>query len=234
LSTAIRTALGETFGGDSSLFKALFALPQTFDARIMSILSGLAINIDAPTSDDLAMISNLRLLMKEIDSTSQTNRIAFIDALKAFLALSPSVVDTTNVSGHLIDMTSSVHLVSSSSSFLRVAQLQAKVFSFSLRLNFASGSGCTVGHVPGWGISLGGFSLPAENAFFAAVVAYGGALELPSNSQGAATPQHMTVESTATGYGFTGLLFRNVPTTSFASTDPALQSATISGTLIFP
>lgn len=89
MSTAIRTALGETFGGDSSLFKALFALPQTFDARIMSILSGLAINIDAPTSDDLAMISNLRLLMKEIDSTSQSNRISFIDNLKSLLASPP-------------------------------------------------------------------------------------------------------------------------------------------------
>ena len=88
-NVAIRTALGETFGGDSSLFKALFTLPQTFDARIMSILSGLGINIDTPTADDLAMIANLRLLMKEIDSTTQANRISFIDNLKTLLANPP-------------------------------------------------------------------------------------------------------------------------------------------------
>jgi hypothetical protein len=201
----------------------------------MSIFSGLAINIDAPTSDDLAMIANLRLLMKEIDSTNQTNRIAFIDALKAFLTLAPSSVDTYSASGRLVDIgVTSTYIALTNSFFFRVAQLQAKVFSFSARFNFAAGSGCTVGHVPGWGIATPGAPTPAEAAFFSAVAAYGSTFEIPSNAQGAATPQHMTVEPSISVYGFSGILFRNVPTTSFASTDPALQSATISGTLIFP
>lgn len=165
-------------------------------------------------------------------ATAETIRA---EAAEAALLAGVNSSDTYAASGRLVDISvTTTYVALTNSFFFRVTQLQTKVFYFSARFNFASGSGCTVGHVPGWGFATPGAPTPAESAFFAAITAYGSTFEISSNAQGAATPQHMTVEPSVSVYGFSGILFRNVPTTAFASTDPALQSATISGMLIFP
>lgn len=104
MSTAIRTALGEAFIGDTAALKALFADSTTVDARLISLFSGLGIDSDAATADDLAMMSNLRLIAKEINSLSQSARITFIQDLKAFLEISGSGAAIDAYFNHKIDV----------------------------------------------------------------------------------------------------------------------------------
>ena len=104
MSTAIRTALGEAFIGDTAALKALFASPATVDARLIEMMTALGIQTDAATADDLAMLANLRLIAKEISNLSQPARIAFIQDLQAILLITGSGAAIDTYFNHKIDV----------------------------------------------------------------------------------------------------------------------------------
>ena len=82
--TPQRQALAEAFLGDTMLAKALFASPQTFDQRILSLLQGLG-QLDEVLLANAISGNDLAGLLREIAPTDQAARIAWIQSVKSFM-----------------------------------------------------------------------------------------------------------------------------------------------------
>lgn len=84
---ALRTALSEAWMGDTAAASAIFGsgeAAKVFDQRILDLLLGLG---QGPATDASSISGpDLASLLREISATSQAERIAFIQAIKTYMA----------------------------------------------------------------------------------------------------------------------------------------------------
>ena len=84
--TPIRTALNEAYFGDTALARLLFADPSTFDARVIALLSGLGLNVDAPANTAITT-ADIKALFASLHATDNAQRIAKLASYPADIAL---------------------------------------------------------------------------------------------------------------------------------------------------
>lgn len=84
--TPIRTALNEAYFGDTALARLLFADPSTFDARVISLLSGLGLNVDTPANTAITT-ADIKALFASLHATDNAQRIAKLASYPVDIAL---------------------------------------------------------------------------------------------------------------------------------------------------
>ena len=93
--TPIRTALNEAYFGDTALARLLFADPSTFDARVISLLSGLGLNVDTPANTAITT-ADIKALFASLHATDNAQRIAKLASYSSDIAALSKRIDIAN------------------------------------------------------------------------------------------------------------------------------------------
>ena len=80
----LRNALAEAYMGDTKVVKDLFSSHETFDQRIVEILTGLGQHVDVRQPSAIST-EQIRQFMAAFHGSDNAQRIALVEELKAFL-----------------------------------------------------------------------------------------------------------------------------------------------------
>ena len=81
----LRNALAEAYMGDTKVVKDLFSSHETFDQRIVEILTGLGQHVDTPLPSAISG-DDLKAVMAALDAQDNSNRVSIINSLKSLVS----------------------------------------------------------------------------------------------------------------------------------------------------